>query len=264
MSVIFIMCPLYLENKTCLVKFISNPELISNLGRISLPLVNNQWRNDCHGDWANCSFKEKEVVENVLREEIVEQTKEEEKQADTKVYETVKTAPIVSMHQVANPYLVKADAIVCPTNIILTIDDAMLHKMSFGKVQKELDLVKKPIHMGTVYETTNGGEKSRIVPLKIFHAVVAGESRLVNEEDIKSATRKALLLADMQKLEKISMIPADCGTYDINDTARVQLAAIMQYFAANKNTGIKRVFLLMEDKESLESFQEYYKRVFKN
>ena len=136
------MCPLYLENKSCLVKSISNPELISNLGRISLPLVNDQWRNDCHGDWANCSFKEKEVVKNVLREEIVEQTKEEEKQADTKVYETVKTAPIVSMHQVANPYLVKADAIVCPTNIILTIDDAMLHKMSFGKVQKELDLVK--------------------------------------------------------------------------------------------------------------------------
>lgn len=258
----FTMCPLYLENKSCLVKYISNPELVSNLGKISLPLVNDKWKNDCQGDWTNCSFKENEIVNNVVKEIIEE--KPAEKEENQQVDEAIKTSPIVTLHQVQNPYLVKADVIVYPTNIILTIDDVLLHRMSLGQVQKELDQIKKPIHMGTVYETSNGGEKSKIVPQKIFHAVVAGESRLVNEEDIKSATRKALLLADMQKLEKISMIPADCGTYDINDTARVQLAAIMQYFLSYKNSGIKRIFMCMEDKESLESFQEYYKRVFKN
>jgi hypothetical protein len=46
--------------------------------------------------------------------------------------------------------------------------------------------------MGNCYVTSNGGTGSKIAPKAIYHAVVAGASRLVNELDIKKATRKAL------------------------------------------------------------------------
>jgi O-acetyl-ADP-ribose deacetylase (regulator of RNase III) len=117
--------------------------------------------------------------------------------------------------------------------------------------------------MGSVFETNNGGEQSKVQAKKIFHAVVAGESRLVNEEDIKTATRKALILADDGNSSNVLMIPADCGTHDINDVARVQLAAIKTYLQSNKNCSIKNIFLVMEDQESLDTFQEYYNRIFK-
>jgi O-acetyl-ADP-ribose deacetylase (regulator of RNase III) len=135
--------------------------------------------------------------------------------------------------------------------------------MSRGSIQKELDKFSKPIKMGSVFETNNGGEQSKVQAKKIFHAVVAGESRLVNEEDIKTATRKALILADDGNSSNVLMIPADCGTHDINDVARVQLAAIKTYLQSNKNCSIKNIFLVMEDQESLDTFQEYYNRIFK-
>jgi O-acetyl-ADP-ribose deacetylase (regulator of RNase III) len=97
---------------------------------------------------------------------------------------------------------------------------------------------------------------------KIFHATVAGESRLVNEVDLKSAMRKALLLADEEQARNVVVIPADCGTHDINDIARVQLSSIKTYLSTHKNCKIKNIFIVMEDKESYQVFEEYYNRIF--
>jgi putative lipase involved disintegration of autophagic bodies len=80
--------------------------------------------------------------------------------------------------------------------------------------------------MGTVYITSSGDQNSKVKAKKVYHATVSGDSRLVNEVDLKSAMRKALLLADEEQARNVLVIPADCGTHDINDTARVQLAAI--------------------------------------
>jgi hypothetical protein len=59
------------------------------------------------------------------------------------------------------------------------------------------------------------------------------------------------------------MIPQDCGTHDINDTARVQLAAIKTYLQTNPNCSLANVFIVMEDQESFETYKEYYNRIFK-
>jgi O-acetyl-ADP-ribose deacetylase (regulator of RNase III) len=134
--------------------------------------------------------------------------------------------------------------------------------MSRGIIQSELDRFQKPINMGTVYITSNGGENSKVKAQKIYHATVAGESRLVNEVDLKSAMRKALLLADEEQARNVVVIPADCGTHDINDTARVQLAAIKTYLSTAKNSNIKNIFLVMEDEESYQVYEEYYNRIF--
>jgi O-acetyl-ADP-ribose deacetylase (regulator of RNase III) len=149
-----------------------------------------------------------------------------------------------------------------PTNIGLTIDDPLLNRMSRGIIQSELDRFQKPISMGTVYITSNGGESSKVKAKKIFHATVAGESRLVNEVDLKAAMRKALFLADEEQARNVVVIPADCGTHDINDTARVQLSAIKTYLSTAKDSEIKNIFLVMEDEESYQVYEEYYNRIF--
>jgi O-acetyl-ADP-ribose deacetylase (regulator of RNase III) len=134
--------------------------------------------------------------------------------------------------------------------------------MSRGAIQEELDRFQKPINMGTVYITSSGGENSKVKAQKIYHATVAGESRLVNEVDLKSAMRKALLLADEEQARNVVVIPADCGTHDINDTARVQLSAIKTYLSTAKDSHIKNIFLVMEDEESYQVYEEYYNRIF--
>lgn len=230
-------CPIYLNNK-CVLSEEASIEKLSEKFRIPIKII--ETRKDCLGDTDNCKYGE--YVEPKI----------------TSLYKTK-----VSIHKVENPYLVKADYLIYPINNVLTIDDPLLHRMSRGSVQKELDKFSKPIKMGSVFETNNGGEQSKIQAKKIFHAVVAGESRLVNEEDIKTATRKALILSDDGKSSNVLMIPADCGTHDINDVARVQLAAIKTYLQSNKDCSIKNIFLVMEDQESFDTFMEYYKRIFK-
>ena len=93
--------------------------------------------------------------------------------------------------------------------------------------------------MGTIYVTSNGGENSNVKPKYIYHAVVAGESRLVNEEDIKSATRKSLHIANKNGFKNIVMMPPDCGTHDINDASRVHLSAIKTYLQTEKECNFK-------------------------
>ena len=244
------LCPIYLSSGDCLVKVLSNPRLSSFLTKIQLEQVVESWNKDCQGQKNLCTFIEQ--VQTTTPEP--EQTPEPEPVADTKTK--------ISIHKIENPYLVKADILIHPTNIGLTIDDPLLNRMSRGVIQNELDRFQKPINMGTVYITSNGGENSKVKAQKVYHATVAGESRLVNEVDLKSAMRKALLLADEEKARNIVVIPADCGTHDINDTARVQLAAIKTYLSTAKESNIKNIFLVMEDEESYQVYEEYYSRIF--
>jgi O-acetyl-ADP-ribose deacetylase (regulator of RNase III) len=245
------LCPVYLSSGDCLVKVLSNPRLSSFLTKMQLDLVVESWGNDCQGDVNSCSFKEKTVQQ---------ESSEPEPEKEPEVIPDTRTK--ISIHKLENPYLVKADILIHPTNIGLTIDDPLLNRMSRGIIQNELDRFQKPINMGTVYITSNGGENSKVKAQKVYHATVAGESRLVNEVDLKSAMRKALLLADEEKARNVVVIPADCGTHDINDTARVQLSAIKTYLSTAKDSHIKNIFLVMEDEESYQVYEEYYNRIF--
>jgi O-acetyl-ADP-ribose deacetylase (regulator of RNase III) len=247
------LCPVYLSSGDCLVKVLSNPRLSSFLTKIQLDVVVESWGKDCQGDPNLCTFKH-QALEQSKPEPAPEPIPEPKPVPENK--------PKISIHKIENPYLVKADVLVYPTNIGLTIDDPLLNRMSRGLVQSELDKFQKPINMGTVYITSNGDANSKVKAQKIYHATVAGESRLVNEVDLKSAMRKALLLADEEQARNVLIIPADCGTHDINDTARVQLAAIKTYLQAAKESNIKNIFIVMEDEESYQVYEEYYNRIF--
>jgi O-acetyl-ADP-ribose deacetylase (regulator of RNase III) len=233
------LCPAYLSSGDCLVKILSNPRITSFIAKKQLDLVVESWTKDCQGQAKLCTFAP--VIQEEKPEPVQETVAELDPIVDTKTK--------ISIHKIDNPYLVKADILIHPTNIGLTIDDPLLNRMSRGVIQSELDKFQKPINMGTVYITSNGGENSKVKAKKVYHATVAGESRLVNEVDLKSAMRKALL-------------PADCGTHDINDTARVQLSAIKTYLSTAKNSNIKNIFLVMEDEESYQVYEEYYNRIF--
>ena len=157
----------------------------------------------------------------------------------------------------------KSDILVLPTNIGLTIDDYKLNRLSKGLIQEECDkIAEDSVKMGHVYLTSNGGEKSLVVPKAIVHAVVAGFSRLVNEQDIKTAMRKSLLMAEELGANKVVILPCDCGTHDIAHTARVQLSAIYTFLNSVETKSITHVYIVMEDEESFNIFQEYFNRIF--
>jgi O-acetyl-ADP-ribose deacetylase (regulator of RNase III) len=245
------MCPLYIQDKKiCFVKLTSNEFITSSLLQKSLPMLKENWSNECSGDLNLCSFKEK-------IEEAPEAPKEAPKEEPKQI-----TGTKVSIHKHTNPYAVKSDFIYYPTNSILTIDDQLLNNLSKNKVQEECDRLKKPYKMGNIYITSNGGENSLVKAKNIIHGVVAGESRLVNEEDIRSSTRYALLHASLNGAQSIVMIPADCGTHDIYDTARVQLSAVKTFLQSNDLLSLKNIYFVMEDEESYKTFQEYYNRIF--
>ena len=241
-------CPVY-RNQSCLLKSLFTKNFNSKL--FDLEITN--YTQDCNGDVSNCTFC------SVKEPEPLEETKSQE---EPPVIEEIIPITKVSIHRCENPYLVKADVLMYPANNILTIDDPLLHRMSRGLIQEECDKISKPIKMGSVYVTSNGGEQSKVQPRQIYHAVVAGESRLVNEQDIKLATRKCLHVANSLKVKNVVMLPTDCGTHDIADTARVQLSAIKTYLQTEKDCQIKNIFIVMEDKESYEVFEEYYQRIF--
>lgn len=248
-------CPVYSHNR-CILKTLSNPEITSVL--FNLPLIKQEnWLNDCGGFSDKCSFRSHQEVAVEPQKEIETIPQE---QTETP---TIKEKTKISIHKVEQPFMVKADVLVYPTNVLLNIDSPLLNRMTRGNVQNECDAFKKPIKMGGVYITSNGGELSRVQAQKIFHVVVAGESRLVNEEDIKISTRKSLHLAENIKARNIVMIPADCGTHDINDTARVQLSAIKTYLQTNPHCSLANIFVVMEDEESYQTYNEYYNRIFK-
>ena len=252
------LCPLYLKEKSCLLKIVSNSKITSVLSKLDFNVVDSKWNNDCEGSFSLCCFA-KEQQEQPVAEQVAESKIEETKQEEV-VEENTRTK--VSIHIVNNPYAVKSDVLFYPTNIALTIDDPLMMRLSFGKIQEECDTFKKPYKMGTLYITSNGGENSKVQPKNIYHLTVSGVSRLVNEGDVKSAMRKALAMADSNKAKNVVVLPADCGTHDINDVARVQLSSIKTFLGSHKDCSIKNIFIVMEDKESYEVFEEYYNRIF--
>lgn len=250
-------CPVYL-NSTCHLKFIHNENYLKSIFNLKLE---QDISNNCDGLISKCSFQNLLTVQKSepvkqISQEVTKSQENNEPQENTQ-------ATKVSIHKCENPYLVKSDVLVYPTNIILTIDDPLLHRMSRGNIQNELDKFQKPIHMGTIYVTGNGGEKSNVKPKYIYHAVVAGESRLVNEEDIKSSVRKSLHIANKNGMKNIVMLPPDCGTHDINDASRVHLSAVKTYLQTEKECNIKNIFIVMSDQESYDVYEQYYKRIFK-
>lgn len=250
-------CPIY-KNNYCVLKKFFNKEFNKLL--FQFDLVSEQYTKNCLGLVENCCFTgdKKEITPHQTQPEEQKNT-ENETVSDIKESNETK----ITIHKLDNPYLVKSDVIVYPINNELTIDDPLLHRLSRGNVQIELDKFKKPIKMGAVYITSNGGENSKVQPKSIYHAVVSGPSRLVNEEDIKSSVRKSLHLAKQNEVRNIVMMPPDCGTHDINDTARVHLSAVKTFLQTEKNSNIKNIFIVMSDQDSYDAYQEYYKRVFK-
>jgi O-acetyl-ADP-ribose deacetylase (regulator of RNase III) len=138
----------------------------------------------------------------------------------------------------------------------------MLNRMSRGNVQRECDNLPRPIKMGDVYITSNGGEDSKVRSKAIIHAVVAGPSRLVNEQDIKSSIRKSIHLADELGAKTMVMLPCDCGIHDVADAARVQLSTIRTFINSVETKNITNIFIVMEDYESIEIFKDYFERIF--
>lgn len=249
-------CPVYLGNN-CVLKSLFTKQFNSKIFGVELKQLDETYQSNCEGLISKCTF--------AIEKDVKEEHKVEHQQKEV-VKEIVEEIPQVkvSIHQIENPYAVKADILVYPANNVLTIDDSLLNRLSYNLIQKECDKVQKPINMGSVYITSNGGENSKVQAKKIFHAVVAGESRLVNEADTKLATRKALHLAKESNARNIVMLPPDCGTHDIQDAARVQLSSIYTFLQTEKDIPFKNIFIVMDDKESYDVYQEYYKRVFKS
>lgn len=276
-------CPFYVEDtagvRGCFFKKLTN-------ANVAAAMVANdaydtsEWDAECGGEYAACSIlpllwelNAEESQEEEIEERAVdsdegaekyneEQVDDEEEGNDVGEEEIAEPTVNVSIHQVTNPYQVKGDVLVYPTNNLLTIDDPLLNRMSRGMIQAECDSVQRPIKMGHVYATSNGGEKSAVKSKAVFHAVVAGPSRLVNEQDMKSALRKSLRLAEDMGAKNVVMLPCDCGTHDINDAARVQLAAIQTFLQTHKTENLQNIFVVMEDEDSLEVFKEYFERIF--
>jgi len=169
----------------------------------------------------------------------------------------------VSVHQVSNPYLVKCDVLVYPTNNMLDIDDDVLNKMSVGAIQRECYAQRgRGVKMGEVYVTSNGGPKSAVKAKSVFHAVVAGSSRLVNEQDVSRAVSRALAMASQAGAESVALLPGDCGTLDIYATALSQMSSIYRFIQASPDTAIKNIFVVMQDEPSYQVFNEYHRRIF--
>lgn len=253
-------CPFYckdtLGNFGCLVKEIGSAKTWGN----SVSSDQNhedfedKYQEDCGGEFDNCCFAEL-IWGN---DDNTDNSNQSEDQGEQ---ETV--AVKISVHKVDNPYMVKTDVLVYPTNNLLEIDDPLLNRMTRGVAQKECDLLKTNVRMGNVYTTSNGGNWAKgIQAKKIYHAVVAGESRLVNDIDIKKSIIKSLIMADTEKYKIVSMLPADCGTHDIESAAFSQISAIQEFIKTVGVEHIEYIFIVMDDQDSYDVFIDQFSRIF--
>ena len=219
---------IFFENSNCKLKY-----------HCVLPEFNDS--HNCEGNVQKCSFLAKPKLKQ----------------------NQYNTCPKIIIKQIENVYLVKADAIVYPTNNLLGIDDPLFNKMTLGQAQKVFNKIVKNqnIKMGFPYvvpSQPNWHNKQD----HIFLAVVAGASRLVNEADIASTMKKSLLWADELGLKKILILPCDNGTHDIALTALAQLSAIFAICQKHNFQKIESIYICMSDEESEQVFVEYYNRIF--
>lgn len=221
-----LICPFY--NDGCILK-----------STVDLPLFKQE--HDCKSKIDNCSFFKKEkLVQNKTQSPIK-----------------------IIIKQVNSVYAVKADALIVPTNNLLEID-YVLDKLTNKELSKiNTNILRKGIKMGYPYHIKckdNWKNKQKY----IINAVVAGESRLVNEKDMQSAMKKSLMVVDSLGLESILMIPSDYGTHDINNTSLSQLSSIFLFAQKHKFVSLKNIFICMEDEETEQTFIEYYNRIYAN
>jgi hypothetical protein len=241
------------------------------------------WNEDCKGKFENCAIvsllynvsdvsapKEELIAPADLEsiedynpfEEYSEEEPEEQQEPEATEPEDLIFVKIVG---VDNVYSVKADALVYPNNQILQIDDDELSQRSYNKIQDELDKITLPVALGTVFQTGNGGDhKGGIKAKKIYHAVVATQSRLVNETAIIKSVVKSLTQADADGCETVVMLPMDCGTFDLHATAYAQLNAIYKFLETVNAQNLKNIFIITtkNDKVTLDIFNEKFDRIF--
>ena len=271
-------CPFYCKDKEgelgCIIKDLSNYRMwLSAVETIIETSFEKEYNNDCKGSFDNCCFANliwSDITE-IKKEPEIFNIKNTEPQEDEDPEEEIDDEPKLSInvgvHLLSNPYMAKADVLIYPTNNLLEIDDILLNRITRNKLQEEcssiLNRYNGEVKMGDVYMTSNGGKFSNGVKAKkIYHAVVAGESRLVNDQDIRNSIQKAIMMADENRAEIVTVIPADCGTHDINQTAFVQISAIYDYLVDVGLENIKYIFIVMDDQASYESFKHYFSIIF--
>jgi hypothetical protein len=271
-------CPFYVEgpkkNKFCFVK-----QNISIAQAVSLVEENPtfdpaSWNEDCQGDFSNCALvkllydltEEDPELKSPIEEQMDDYDPYEEYEEEQEE-EEVEPDDLVSVRVlgVENVYSVKVDALIYPNNQLLFIDDIELSKRSLGLIQAELDKIPAPVQMGSVYVTNNGGEhRGGIVPKKIYHAIVATQMRLVNEQAISKSVVKCLTQADADGVENLAMLPMDCGTFDLYQTAGAQLGAIYNFLQTVPTKNLKNIFIITtkNDKVTLDIYNEKFDRIF--
>lgn len=292
-------CPFYTidtkKQKHCFIKYTGNLNVFNEVVETPSPIAKTTWQKDCGGDWGNCCFvtllydmtiepqKEEspqmEYIDNNIDDydpfgEDQEENEPEESEdvvdeSDANdesdvAEESSSNQVVVKINKVSDPYRVKADVLVYPTNSTLLIDDPLLNRHSRFKIQEECDVYvnRLDVQMGKVYPTSNGGDfPDGVVPKKVYHAVVAGESRLVSQ-NISNTTTQSLILAERQKAKVVVMLPFDCGMVDICETARLQLTAIKNFLDNIEVENIERIHIVMDDDQSISVFKEYFERIF--
>lgn len=229
------------------------------------------WEENCRGQYENCVFlqsmydwtaDEVEVAnDNIENFDPYRKNDDVKPEAYKPSLENVK----ISIHKVPTPYRVKADMLVYPNNNLLEILDTDLQKMTQFKLQQQLDRVRDsgvPIKMGHVYNTD--ASNINTIPFKnVAHAVVGGAGGLTEEKVITAATTKSLILAESINCKSIVLMPMDLGTLNVYQGALAQISAVLAYFETNKESSIERIYFCVTTDEVLETFEEYYKRIFK-
>jgi len=276
-------CPFYIssnKNKFCFMK--TNISYGQVLTMVDNPeFSHTDWERDCKGEFSNCSFinllydlredtiaEPKIVLESEDYSDFNPFEEEEEEEENTAEHSPIKQSEDlihVKIQGVDNIYNVKVDAIVYPNNQMLLIDDEELNYRSQDLIQAELDKIIPPVNLGSVYRTSNGGNrKNGVVPQKVYHAVVAAQSRLVSEAAIAKSTVKALSQADDDGCQSIAMLPMDCGNFDLHQTAVAQLSAIYNFLENTPTKNLKYIFIITtkNDKVTLDIFNEKFDRIF--
>jgi O-acetyl-ADP-ribose deacetylase (regulator of RNase III) len=271
-------CPFYVKqnkNRFCFMKSnIAAAQAYNAVDNSDFEL--SSWSNDCKGEFENCTFIDllydtNETNDNKQTDsELYQDFDPFEEESDApEIKEKIDPEDLVFVKVVGveNVYSVKVDALVYPNNQMLIIDDEELNYRSFDKIQDELNKIVPPVQMGAVYKTSNGGtHKGAIVPKIIYHAVVATQTRLVNEGAISKSTVKALSQADADGCESIAFLPMDCGNFDLHQTANAQLSAIYNFLDTVASKNIKNIFIITtkNDKVTLDIFNEKFDRIFGN
>lgn len=280
-------CPFYVKHNNkmfCFMKHNISAAQATNI--VENPNFDTlSWNEDCNGEFENCSFisllydlnsgDEKSDVSTAVNDysdfDPFEEEPEEKATEPTTTTQNKKEKTndedlvFVRIHAVDNVYSVKVDGLVYPNNQMLLIDDEELNYRSYDRIQDELNKIEPPVNMGSVFKTSNGGNhKGGIIPKNIYHAVVATQSRLINEGAIIKSTIKALTQADEDGCKTVAMLPMDCGNFDLHQTANAQLNAIYNFLETVPTRNIKNIFIITtkNDKVTLDIFNEKFDRVF--